>query len=154
MRKILPFEKTLPYQNRLQGGRRYYYTAKSNNRDQNKNARFQTNMSASARKFHHVGSASNGKYVFYHSKGSSCHQEFRTGFTNKDCNSRACASSNKKIIYKKHSKYAISKKTSLLFTREKITQDQEILSIVKGYEIPFVSLPSQEKLPNLTEISK
>ena len=37
---------------------------------------------------------------------------------------------------------------------EKITQDQEILSIVKGYEILFVSLPSQEKLPNLTEMSK
>ena len=32
---------------------------------------------------------------------------------------------------------------------EKITQDQEILSIVKGYEIPFVSLPFPEKTPNL-----
>ena len=45
---------------------------------------------------------------------SSCHQQFRTGSTNKDCNSRACASSNKKIIYKKHSKCTISEKTSLL----------------------------------------
>ena len=36
---------------------------------------------------------------------------------------------------------------------EKITQDQDI-SIVKGYEIPFVSLPFQEKIPNLTKMSK
>ena len=35
---------------------------------------------------------------------------------------------------------------------EKITQDQEILSIVKGYKIPFVSLPFQEKIPNLAKI--
>ena len=34
---------------------------------------------------------------------------------------------------------------------EKVTQDQEILSIVKGYEIPFVSLTSQEKIPNLSK---
>ena len=39
-------------------------------------------------------------------------------------------------------------------TREKIAQDQEILSIVKGYEIPFVSLPFQQKTPNLTKMSK
>ena len=37
---------------------------------------------------------------------------------------------------------------------EKITQDQEILSIIKGYEIAFVSLPFQEKIPNLTKMSK
>ena len=34
---------------------------------------------------------------------------------------------------------------------ENITQDQEILSIVKGYEISFVSLTSQEKIPNLSK---
>ena len=39
-------------------------------------------------------------------------------------------------------------------TWEKITQDQEILSIIKRYEIPFVSLPFQEKIPNLTKMSK
>ena len=37
---------------------------------------------------------------------------------------------------------------------KKITQAQEILSIVKGFEIPFVSLPFQEKIPNLTKMSK
>ena len=37
---------------------------------------------------------------------------------------------------------------------EKITQDEDILSVPKGYEIPFVSLPFQEKIPNLTKISK
>ena len=34
---------------------------------------------------------------------------------------------------------------------EKVTQDREILSIVKGYEILFVSLTSQEKIPNLSK---
>ena len=85
-----PFQKDpLPYQNRPQGGVQHYYKTKSSNRDQNKNVQFQNNMSASARKFHHAGSASNGKYVFYNSKESSCHQQFRTSSTNKDCNSRA-----------------------------------------------------------------
>ena len=88
----------LPYQTRPQGGGRYYYTAKSSNRDQNKIFRFQNNASASARKFQHAGSASKGKYFYHNSKGSCCHQQFRTGSTNKDCNSRACASSNMKII--------------------------------------------------------
>ena len=37
---------------------------------------------------------------------------------------------------------------------EKITQDQKVLSIVKGYEISFVSLPFQEKIPNFTKMSK
>ena len=37
---------------------------------------------------------------------------------------------------------------------EKVTQDQEILSIVKGYETPFVSLPFQEKIPNLKKKSQ
>ena len=37
---------------------------------------------------------------------------------------------------------------------EKVTQDQEILSIPKGYEISFVSLPFQEKIPNSTKMSK
>ena len=83
--KNTPFRKDpLPYQNRLQGGGRYYYIAKSHNRDQNKNVQFQNNTSASARKFHHAGSASNGKYFFYNSKRSSSHQQLRTGFTNKD----------------------------------------------------------------------
>ena len=37
---------------------------------------------------------------------------------------------------------------------EKTTQDQEMLTIVKRCEIPFVSLPFQKKIPNLTKISK
>ena len=44
--------------------------------------------------------------------------------------------------------------TDFITAWEKITQNQEILSFVKGYEIPFASLPSQEKIPNLTKISK
>ena len=37
---------------------------------------------------------------------------------------------------------------------EKITQDQEILSFVKAYEIPFVNFPFQKEMPNLTKMSK
>ena len=37
---------------------------------------------------------------------------------------------------------------------KKINLDQEILSIIKGYEIPFKSLPFQKKIPNLTKVSK
>ena len=37
---------------------------------------------------------------------------------------------------------------------EKIKQDQDILSIVKGCKISFLSLPFQEKIPNLTKMSK
>ena len=59
---------SISYQNRPEGGRRYYYTEKSSNQDKNKNVLFQDNASASVRKFHHLGSASNGKYFFYNSK--------------------------------------------------------------------------------------
>ena len=46
-----PFQKSpRPYQNRPRGGGRYYYTAKSSNRDQNKNILLQNNASAIARK--------------------------------------------------------------------------------------------------------
>ena len=95
-----PFRKDpLPYQNRPQSGGRYYYTAEPSNQDQNKNVRFKKkNTRKTARKFPHAGSASNGKYFFYNSKGSSCHQQYRPGSTNKDCTFRACASNNKKII--------------------------------------------------------
>ena len=37
---------------------------------------------------------------------------------------------------------------------EKITLDQENLSIVMRYEISFVSLPFQKKIPDLTKTSK
>lgn len=60
--KNTPFLKgPLPYQNRPQGEGRYYYAIKSSNRDQNKNIQFQNKASASARKYHDAGSASNGK---------------------------------------------------------------------------------------------
>ena len=53
--KKLLFEEALylTKSDRPQSGGRYYYTAKSSNRDQKKNVRFQNNASASARKFHH-----------------------------------------------------------------------------------------------------
>ena len=57
---------------------------------------------------------------FNTSWGSSCHQKFRTGSTNEDCNSRVCEFYTEKIIYKKHSKSSIS--------LGKITQDQKHLS--------------------------
>ena len=48
-----------------------------------------------------------------------------------------------------------SGKTTLLHdSLGKITKDQEIFSIVKGYEFLFVSHPFREKIPNLTKMSK
>ena len=114
MRKT-PFQKgPLLYQNRLQGEGWYYYKAKSSNRDQNKNIRFQNNTRPNARRLHHPGSALNGKNLFYNSKRGFCHQQLRTSYTNKDCNSRACTSNNKKVVYKNHYKFTISRKTTLL----------------------------------------
>ena len=105
--------------------------------------------------FHHADLASNGKYFFYNSKGSPCHQKFRTGSTNKDCNSRVCTSSDKKIIYKKHLKCTISNITSLLNSSlgKNYSGSRNFIN-VKGCKIPFVSLPFQEKIPNLTKMSK
>jgi len=37
---------------------------------------------------------------------------------------------------------------------EKLTQDQEILSFVKGYEIPFLKQPFQEKPPGSPNVSQ
>ena len=88
-------------------------------------------------------------------KGSTCHQQFRTGSTNKDCNSSACASNNKKIIYKKHSKCTISRRTSLLHScLGKITQGHETLSTVNGYKIQGYSPPFLEKILQITKMSK
>ena len=154
--KNTPFQRGfLSYQNRPQGGERSYYTVKWSNQDRNENIRFQSNASVCARKIHHAGSVSIGKYFFYNSKESSCHWQFRTGSTNKDCNSRACASNNKTIICKSLSNVPLAERIPYFKTDwEKITHDQEILSIVKGYEMPFVNPPFQEKVPNLTKNSK
>ena len=43
---------------------------------------------------------------------------------------------------------------SLITAWGKITQGQEILFTVKRYEISFVSLPFQVKIPNLAQMSK
>ena len=37
---------------------------------------------------------------------------------------------------------------------KKITQDEDILSVVNWYETPFVFLPLQEKIPSLAQMSK
>ena len=153
--KYCLLKSPLPSQNRPKGGGWYYYTAESSNWVQNKNVQFQNNASTSTSKFHCAGSASNGKYFFYNSKGGTCHQQFRTGSTNKDCNSSACASNNKKIIYKKHSKCTISRRTSLLHScLGKITLGHETLSTVNGYKIQGYSPPFLEKILQLTKMSK
>ena len=146
MRKILPFEKAV-------------YLTKIDRKVEGDTITQQNQVmetKTTARKFRHAGSASNGGYFFYNSKcKSSCDQQFRTGSTNKDCNPRVYASNNKKINYKKYSKCTISRKTSSLQSSlGKIAQDLEILSIVKGYKIPFVRLPFQEKISNLTKMPK
>ena len=152
MRKILPFEKALYLTkiDRKVGGDTITRRNQVIETKTNKNVRFQNNACVGARKFHHPGPASEGKYFFYNSKGSSCHQQFRTGSTNKDYNTRTCASNNKKIIYKKHSKCTISKNTSLLHsTLGKNYSGSRNTIYCKGVRNPVKrSLPVQKKITN------
>ena len=109
-------------------------------------------LSASARKFHHASPASNGKYFFYNSKGGSCHQQFRTDSTNKIATLEHLHPIIRKLFTKNIPNALLGGRLPYFITAwENITQDQEILSIVKGYEISFVSLTSQEKIPNLSK---
>ena len=43
--------------------------------------------------------------------------------------------------------------SQLLKQCKKISRDQVILSIIKGYHTPFISFPVQEKHPNLIKMS-
>ena len=156
MRKILPFEKAV-YLTKIDRKVEGDTITRQNQviETKTKMFKYQNNASESARKFHHAGSALNGKYFFYNSKGSSCDQQSRAGSTNKDCNSRACASNNKKIIYKKHSKCTISRKTSSLHSSlGKITQDLEILSVVKGERNPVCKSPISGENTELNKNAK
>ena len=77
-------------------------------------------------------------------KVKSFHQQLKTGTTGI---TGFATSSRKKIIYRRNTKYSVCK------TVEKNTRDQEILSIVKGFQIPFTNLPVQEKPPNTIKMS-
>ena len=113
MRKILPFEKVLyltKIDRKIDGD-----TIKR----QNQVIENKTKCSNSKQrecKCQKVPSCRFSKHFFCNLKRASCHQQFRTCSTKKDCNSRACASNYKTIIYKSHSKCTISRKTSLLHT--------------------------------------
>ena len=140
----------LPYQNRPQGGGRYSYTAKPSNQDQNKIFFFEitrvqvlesstmqvqnqmVNTSFIIQK--EVPVTSNSKLVplIKIADLEHVHQVIRKFFTKSIPN-----------------KPLAGRLASFIATWEKITQDQEILSIVKGYKIPFVSLPFQEKITEL-----
>ena len=37
---------------------------------------------------------------------------------------------------------------------QKLTLNQDILSVVKGYKIPFIKIPFQRKIPNFTKMNK
>ena len=37
---------------------------------------------------------------------------------------------------------------------QKLTLNQDILSVAKGYKIPFIKIPFQRKIPNFTKMSK
>ena len=50
--------------------------------------------------------------------------------------------------------YSGRKTISVRKTVEKNTGDQEILSILLGYQIPFTNLPVQEKPPNMIKLSE
>ena len=37
---------------------------------------------------------------------------------------------------------------------QKLTLNQDILSVLKGYKTPFIKIPFQEKIPNFTKMNK
>ena len=73
-----------------------------------------------------------GKYFFDNSKGSSCQQQYSTACTNKDCNSKHEHPTIRKLSTKSMPNAPLAGRRLPYFitAREKITQDQEILSIV------------------------
>ena len=153
--KNSPFRKDPSHsQNKQRGGGRYCYVGEPGNRDQhngrfnNQYGRFQNLFkNNSGRKFQYGSSATQGKYLF-----GSFHQQLKTGTTGiNDFDT----SSSKKIIYPRNTRCTTGRKAiSVGKTVEKITRDQEILSIVKGYQIPFTNLPVQEKHPNTIKMSE
>ena len=73
-----------------------------------------------------------GKYFLGNSKGSSCQQQYSTASTNKDCNSKHEHPTIRKLSTKSMPNAPLARRRLPYFitAREKITQDQEILSIV------------------------
>ena len=73
-----------------------------------------------------------GKYFLDNSKESSCQQQYSTASTNKDCNSRHEHPTIRKLSTKSMPNAPLARRRLPYFitAREKITQDQEILSIV------------------------
>ena len=53
----------------------------------------------------------------------------------------------------KNPKPANDRKTSSFQQEKKMTQDQEILSVVKGYVIPFLKVPVEKSTPKQVTVS-
>ena len=65
-----------------------------------------------------------------------------------------CSSMGKKLVLcKNSSKLATSRKVkAFLKAREILTKDPEILEIVKGFKIPFLKNPTQERVPQTSHM--
>ena len=69
--------------------------------------------------------------------------------------SSKCSPFSKKIVLGKNPKLANgSKISSFQHKLGKLTQDQEILYLVKGYMIPFLKVPVQRTIPKQVTTSK
>ena len=69
--------------------------------------------------------------------------------------SNKCSPFRKKFVSRKNPKVEIGRKISS-FQQElvKLTQDEEILSVAKGYVIPFLKVPVQRTVPKKVTTSK
>ena len=120
---------------------KYYYAGKPVNPDQhNKYGRFQTPFQNDrGRKFQYRSSATLGKYLFFtnHSKQV-------------PLASMPLINPVVRTLFKEEiPNVLLAGRLSHFVKRwEKITRDQEFLSIVKGYQIPFTNLPAREKPPS------
>ena len=67
---------------------------------------------------------------------------------NSNRRSEECSSMSKKLVLcKKSSKLPTSKLKHFLEAWEILTKDSEIFEIVKGFKIPFLKHPTQERVP-------
>ena len=146
-----PFQKCpLHSQKKPYGGGCYYSVGKRGNRDKhNKYDSFQSPFqNNSTRKFQSGSSAKKGKYLFRKSKGL-FHQKLKTGDTGVNDHQLLTHPIVRKLFVEKIPNVPLAGIPSQFVKQlKKIKRNQEILSIVKEYQISFTNLPVQKKPQN------
>ena len=73
--------------------------------------------------------------------------------SNSKCRAGQHSSINKKLVFKS-SRHSTSWISLFLVNWQKLTLNQDILSVVKGNRILFIKTPFQQKIPNFTRKNK